>query len=189
MSGRITVGELQERMGRTDCRVLDVRTPGEFEAVHIPGSYNVPLDLLGEHHEELAALEGEVVLVCQSGARAARAGDTLAEAGMGNLRLLDGGISAWEAQGAPVRRAAARWSLERQVRLVAGAIVATATAVSVVAPPARFVAGAVGAGLVFAAVSNTCAMGTLLAKLPYNRAASPCDVGELVARLRTGQPA
>ncbi|MFP5373140.1 MAG: rhodanese-like domain-containing protein, partial [Actinomycetes bacterium] len=52
-------------------RLIDVRTPGEFEAAHIPGSYNVPLDVLREHRDELAArLDEQVVLVCRSGQRA-----------------------------------------------------------------------------------------------------------------------
>lgn len=75
--------------------VIDVRSPAEFETAHIAGSYNVPLDLLGEHASQLAArLDREVVLVCQSGARAAQARERLGRA---------------------------RWALERQVRLVAGA--------------------------------------------------------------------
>ncbi len=53
--------------------VIDGRSPAEFEAAHIGGSYNVPLDLLGEHADQLAArLDRRVVLVCQSGARAAQ---------------------------------------------------------------------------------------------------------------------
>lgn len=81
-----------------------------------------------------------------------------------------------------MKRGAEKWSLERQVRLVAGAIVLVSILLSIAWPAARFVAGFVGAGLVFAAVSNTCMMGMLLAKLPYNRASS-VDVEEMVARL------
>src|SRR5690348_12127756 len=39
----------------TPTRVLDVRTPAEFETAHIAGSYNVPLDLLREHRDEIVA--------------------------------------------------------------------------------------------------------------------------------------
>lgn len=167
-------------------RVLDVRTPAEFETAHIRGSYNVPLDLLKEHRDELAgALDDQVVLVCRSGQRAEQAERALAQAGLGNLRVLAGGISAWEQHGADLVRGHRRWELERQVRLVAGSIVLTSVAVSVVVPPARWVAAAIGAGLTFAAATDSCLMGTLLSRLPYNRrgAADPqAVVDELLGR-------
>ncbi|GAA3458658.1 rhodanese-like domain-containing protein [Saccharothrix longispora] len=151
-------------------RLIDVRTPGEFDGAHIPGSYNVPLDLLREHRGELRRhLDEEVVLICRSGQRAAQAGQALAAAGLPHLRVLDGGIGAWLAEGAPVRRGRPRWDLERQVRLVAGLLVLTAVLVSTVVPGAKWAAAFVGAGLAFAGLTGTCAMGMLLAKLPHNR--------------------
>ncbi|GGN88408.1 sulfurtransferase [Actinoplanes lobatus] len=151
-------------------RLIDVRTPAEFASVHIPGSYNVPLDLLREHRDELRDHLGEqVVLVCRSGQRAARAEQALAGAGLPNLRVLTGGIAAWQAAQAPVTTGTPRWDLERQVRLVAGGIVLTAVLVSTVVEPVKWVTAFIGAGLAFAALSNTCAMGMLLARLPYNR--------------------
>jgi rhodanese-related sulfurtransferase len=170
----------------TPPRVLDVRTPGEFETVHITGAYNVPLDLLREHRDEIRAhLDEHVVLVCRSGQRAAQAEETLRKAGLGNVHILDGGMNAWEAQGFSVNRGAQRWDLERQVRLVAGSIVAISILASIFVPGLKWVAFGIGAGLMFAALSNTCMMGMLLAKLPYNRGPS-CDaqsiVGQLVGR-------
>ncbi|WBB71206.1 rhodanese-like domain-containing protein [Micromonospora sp. WMMD1128] len=165
-------------------RMLDVRTPGEFETAHVPGAYNVPLDLLREHRDELRNhLDEEVVLICRSGARAAQAGQTLAAAGLPHLRVLDGGMLAWQATNAPVNRGRPRWDLERQVRLVAGSIVLAAVVGSVWLPGLKWVAGFIGAGLTVAAVSNTCAMGMLLSKLPYNRGAS-CDLDTVVGQLR-----
>ncbi|WP_051901032.1 rhodanese-like domain-containing protein [Streptomyces aureus] len=165
-------------------RVLDVRTPGEFRTVHIPGSYNVPLDTLREHRGELLAhLDEGVVLVCRSGARAAQAEQALAEAGLPNLRVLDGGMMAWEATGAPVNRGEARWDLERQVRLIAGSVVMVTGLVGVFVPGAHLIGTAIGAGLTFAALSNTCAMGMLLSKLPYNRGPRT-DIRTVLASLR-----
>jgi rhodanese-related sulfurtransferase len=165
-------------------RVLDVRTPAEFETVHIPGSYNVPLDLLREHRRELRDhLDEDVVLVCHSGARATRAEQALAGVGLPNLKILNGGMLAWQAANAPIRQGAPRWELERQVRLVAGAIVLASVLGSVFVPGLKWVAAFVGAGLTFAAVTNTCAMGMMLSKLPYNRGAS-CDLDTVVERLR-----
>jgi rhodanese-related sulfurtransferase len=175
---------LQERLGGpTPPRVLDVRTPGEFESAHIPGSYLVPLDTLREHREELTRhLDEDVVLVCRTGGRATQAEEALATAGLPNLRVLDGGISAWQSAGGDVRRGRERWDLERQVRLVAGSIVLASGLGSVVAPRLKWLATAIGAGLTGAALTNTCAMGMALSKLPYNRADEP-DIEDILAEL------
>ncbi|MEU6019562.1 rhodanese-like domain-containing protein [Streptomyces sp. NPDC047515] len=165
-------------------RILDVRTSGEFRTVHIPGAYNVPLDTLREHRNELLAhLDEDVVLVCRSGARAAQAEKALAEAGLPNLRVLEGGINAWEMTGAPTNRGADRWDMERQVRLVAGSIVLATGVVGIFVPGAHLIGTAVGAALTYAAVSNSCAMGVLLSKLPCNRGPRT-DVRRVIAELR-----
>ncbi len=164
-------------------RVLDVRTPGEFESVHIAGAYNVPLGLLREHRREIMKhLDEDVVLVCQAGQRAAQAEETLRKAGLANVHVLDGGIASWIGEGLPVNRGAQRWGLERQVRLAAGSLVALSILVSIIVPGAKWLAFAIGAGLTFAALTNTCAMGMLLARLPYNRGAT-CDVRKVVTQL------
>ena len=125
----------------------------------------------------------DVVLVCRSGARAAQAEETLRTAGLTNVHILDGGITAWEAKGFAVNRGAQRWDLERQVRLVAGSLVLSSILASVAAPKLKWLAAGVGGGLTFAAVSNTCAMGMLLAKLPYNRGTATCDAQTIVSQL------
>ncbi|HWL41853.1 MAG TPA: rhodanese-like domain-containing protein [Ilumatobacter sp.] len=170
-------------------RVLDVRTPSEFESVHIPGSYNVPLDTLGEHAAELAHhLDEPLLLVCRSGNRADRACEQLAASGMPNLHVLVGGIQAWDDGRRSVRRGRRRWDLERQVRLVAGSLVLAGIVGSIWVPPLRYVSGAVGLGLTVAALSNTCAMGMLLARLPYNRGArAGTDVAAVVRELTTAR--
>lgn len=168
----------------TPPRVIDVRTPGEFEAVHIAGAYNVPLDLLREHRDEIRAhLDEHVVLVCQSGQRAAQAEDTLRAAGLANVHILDGGMGAWQTHGFAVNRGtSSRWDLQRQVRFVAGTIVALSILASIVVPGMKWVAFVMGAGLSITAVTNTCLMGMVLAKLPYNRGPA-CDAQSVVAQL------
>lgn len=175
---------------RPDVRLLDVRTPGEYEAVHIHGAYNVPLDTLGEHGEEIRATVNEpVVLVCQSGARARRAEEALRSAGMPNLHVLDGGVNGWVAAGNRVHRGAPRISLERQVRVAAGALAATGAVLALLVNPLFALLPAfVGSGLVFAGVTDTCGMAMLLSRLPYNRPAT-CDVDAMVRALREGAPA
>jgi len=84
-------------------RLLDVRTPAEFESQHIVGAYNVPLDTLAEHGAEIrAGVTDPVVLVCRSGQRARKAEEALRATGMANLHILDGGMAAWTAAGQPV---------------------------------------------------------------------------------------
>ena len=176
--------DLHQLLGSaTPPRVLDVRTPGEFETAHIAGAYNVPLDLLQEHRDEIIKhLDEDVVLVCRSGQRAAQAEETLRNSGLSNVHILDGGITAWETKGFAVNRGAQRWDLERQVRLVAGSIVLTSILGSIAAPKLKWLAAAIGGGLTFASVTNTCAMGMALSKLPYNRGAS-CDAQTIVSQL------
>ena len=181
----MTVTELR-RAQQTDprIRVLDVRTASEFENAHIAGAYNVPLDQLAEHAADLRdASRGAVVLVCQSGQRAQKAEALLVKAGMPNARVLDGGMQAWLREGLPTTRIRARVSLERQVRIVAGTIVALGSVAALtISPVWAFLPMAIGTGLVVAGLSDTCAMGMLLARLPYNRAAASCDTESIVRR-------
>jgi rhodanese-related sulfurtransferase len=166
-------------------RVLDVRTPAEFETSHINGSYNVPLDVLDKHRDEVAQQldpDHDVVLVCRSGQRSTQAAELLAKAGVNSGRVLDKGIVDWEGQGFDVDRGVERWDLERQVRLVAGSIVASSVLGSVAVPRLKWLAAAIGAGLTYAAISNTCAMATALSKLPYNRGAT-ADTKTLLSQL------
>lgn len=169
----------------SDIRILDVRTGGEFDSVHIPGAYNVPLDTLGEHVRDLADVEHPVVLVCKSGARAGQAGAALSGAGKQRLHILDGGMEAWEAAGGDVVRGTTqKWAMDRQVRLVAGSLSLLGIVLSIFVPKSKWLAGGVAAGLTYSAVSNTCAMASVLAKLPYNKSDN-CDIEGVLKQLRS----
>ena len=160
--------------GHQDLTVLDVRSAAEFESMHIRGSYNVPLPLLSEHTDELAErLGARVVLVCQSGVRAEQARQRLGTAGIGSARVLTGGVPGFAAAGGDVVRGAQRWDLERQVRMAAGTLVVGGLlAGRFVSPKLRLLAGAIGTGLTFSAATNTCAMGNMLSKMPWNKTAA-----------------
>jgi rhodanese-related sulfurtransferase len=177
--------DLQQRIDRgDDVHIVDVRSPAEYLSTHIPSSHNLPLDRLPEVRDELGRADAPLVLVCRSGQRATQAADQLA-AHVGELSVLDGGLEAWDDGHRPVRQGGTTWSLERQVRLVAGSIVASSIALSAVAPRAKWVAGAVGGGLTFAALTDTCAMGVALSKLPHNRRGEQ-DPGRTVRELTAG---
>lgn len=168
-------------------RILDVRTAGEFETAHIRGAYNVPLDTLSEHAGEISSsVQSPVVLVCQSGGRAHKAEHALREAGMTNLHVLEGGMSGWRAAGLPTNGGKPRLSLERQVRIVAGALAAAGGLLGFFVNPAfALIPAFIGSGLVFAGVTDWCGMALVLSRLPYNRAA--CDVPAMVRALAAGR--
>ena len=185
LPGSLEPAELQELLQRqVALTLIDVRTPAEFASAHIPGSYNVPLDQLPEHADQLRALSGEpVVLICRSGGRARQAETTLLQADLPRVHVLHGGLAAWEGQRLPLRRGASRWSLERQVRGVAGALVLGGVLAGwLVWPPLTALAAAVGGGLAFSAVTDTCGMAMVLSKLPYNRQPS-CDISGMLQQL------
>jgi len=173
--------------GHAVVAVVDVRTPAEYEAAHIPGSHNVPLDLVPRHAGDLGtAIDGTVVLVCRSGGRARQAPDVLWSAGLPRVHVLDGGIVAWESAGLPLDRGRERWDMERQVRGVAAAVALASAAVGLfVWRPVGGIAAGIGGGLLLSTMTNSCAMANLLGRLPHNSGAR-CDIGVVVQAL--GRP-
>lgn len=180
----VGVAETQALIQQPNTLVLDVRSPGEFETAHIDGAVNIPVDRLDPHLRDIVVgAGGTLVLVCQSGGRAEQAATKLSKEGKDDLVLLAGGMNAWQSSGAPVETTGVeKWALERQVRLVAGSIVFLSVLASIWVPGLKWLGAAIGFGLVFAAVTNTCAMGMMLSKLPYNRGAS-CDIDQALTRL------
>ncbi|MBP2217219.1 rhodanese-like domain-containing protein [Arthrobacter sp. CAN_C5] len=155
-----------------DVVVIDVRSAAEFASQHIRGACNVPLPLLSEHAGEFASrLHSRVVLVCQSGARAEQARQRLNGVGLDAAYVLNGGTAGFADGGGAVVSGKTRWDLERQVRMTAGSLVLLGlTGGRFLSPKIRSLAGVIGAGLTFSAATNTCAMGTVLSALPWNRA-------------------
>jgi rhodanese-related sulfurtransferase len=156
-----------------DFTVIDVRTPGEFASGYVPGAVNVPLDELGAAMPVLRerAMEGRLLVVCASGNRSGRARAALAEAGIPAVSLV-GGTTAWQSGGRELSRPTSGrkvWAMERQVRFTAGLVVVAAVALDMAVPGARWVAAAIGAGLVYSAVSDTCGLAVVLSRLPHNR--------------------
>jgi rhodanese-related sulfurtransferase len=154
-------------------RLIDVRTPAEHGEMHIEGATLMPLDRL-----DPSQVSGPVVLVCRSGKRAEQARQKLAAAGCADLAVLDGGVLAWAAAGLPVKRGKAVLSLERQVRIAAGLIVLAGVALGTWIHPGFYGLSAfVGAGLVFAGITDWCGMALLLARMPWNQRTGTCCNG------------
>ena len=134
--------------------------------------------------DELARhIDEDVVLVCRSGTRASQAEQALDQAGLPGLRVLDGGMNSWQQAGAPVNRGRQTWDLERQVRLASGSVVAASVLGSALQPRLKWIGAAIGAGLVAAAISDTCVLGMALAKMPWNRPATDIDVNAVLHAL------
>ena len=151
-------------------RLIDVREYPEFAEGHIAGSELVPLGTLDKASEGWDRSE-PLTLVCRSGRRAEQARQTLAEKGFQSLNVLEGGVQAWANGGNPLTVAAANkpWSMERQVRVTAGSLVLAFLGVGVLTSKKFFAgAGLVGAGLVYAGVSDTCMMASVLGRMPWN---------------------
>lgn len=171
----ITPAELQALLASdADIPLIDVRTPAEFREVHVTQAVNEPLDALQPRAlAEASRLSPEkpVYLLCRSGARAGKAAEKFAAAGFTQPVVVEGGTLAWIEKGLPVERSGVKAiSLERQVRIAAGALVLTGVILSLTVHPGFLGLSAfVGAGLVFAGITDWCGMGLLLARLPWNR--------------------
>ena len=152
--------------------LVDVRTPAEFGEVHATGAQLVPLDVLDRHAVEVArgANAGPVYLLCASGIRATKAAEKLCNVGLDEVVVVEGGTNAWVAAGLPVIRGRKTISIERQVRIGAGSFVLIGTALGrFVHPGFYLLAVFVGAGLVFAGVTDICGLAIVLAQAPWNR--------------------
>jgi rhodanese-related sulfurtransferase len=185
-SVKVDYAALREQLDAVDPpRLIDVRTPAEFETAHIPGAHNVPLDVLRAHADELGEHLGpDCVLVCRSGQRAGQAERVLAGAGAGGARVLAGGMNGWEAGGGEVRRGRATWELDRQVRFTAGVLVLLGLAGSLLVPALVWFSAFIATMLVITAALGICPMATGLSKMPWNRGAAPVDVHRVLADLR-----
>lgn len=149
-------------------QLIDCRSEAEFASGHIPGSVNIPVEQLSVRSHDVDPAR-PVVFICASGRRARLAADLVA--GGTSVAVLEGGVSAWSRSGRElIVTGPSTWSLERQVRLVAGVLTgAGGLAAIFVDPRWAVVPAAVGVGLAAAALTNTCAMASLLMQMPWNR--------------------
>jgi rhodanese-related sulfurtransferase len=148
--------------------LLDVRSSIEFETEHIPDSVNLPLNELEARYEEVSR-QGQLVVICRSGKRAERAAYTLLGKGF-QPKVLEGGLVAWRQAGLPLKEGKKMLPIERQIQLIVGMGVLTGVLLSVCINPWFLVIPAFfGAGLTFAGLSGTCALGLLLMKAPWNQ--------------------
>lgn len=173
MTRFMKVSDVKDLVQREAVQIIDVRSPGEFAAAHIPGAISVPMDQIESRLHDLSD-QRQVVLVCQSGKRAEMTCGLL-QASEKDLTVLEGGTAAWQSAGLPVVSSSkSRWSLERQVRLAAGILVLTGVVLSLTVHPNWIgLSGFVGAGLTFAGLTDLCPMAIFFGAMPWNKPAQP----------------
>lgn len=169
----ITPQQLAHLCKNSKVELIDVRTPVEFRQVHVEGARNVPLDRL-DPASLMRARNGSasepLYVLCQAGSRAQQACEKFIKAGFANVINIEGGTTACVAAGLPIVRGKKAISLERQVRIAAGLLVLLGVLLGWLVHPAFVgLAAFVGAGLVFAGVTDTCGMGMILARMPWNQ--------------------
>ncbi|MER5184876.1 rhodanese-like domain-containing protein [Streptomyces sp. NPDC002896] len=188
MNASLAIDVTQARARLHELTVIDVRTPGEFASGHLPGALNIPLDQLSRALPAIkeAAEGGEILVVCASGARSENACKTLAGHGV-TTATLTGGTSAWAEGGHELHRLEGKprtvWGMERQVRFTAGTIVLIGLLLGLLHPAWQLLSAGIACGLIFSALTNTCGMAAVLAKLPHNRP-RPADLDEALTALR-----
>jgi rhodanese-related sulfurtransferase len=154
--------------------LIDVRTPLEFKQAHVPQALNIPLDSLAPtkliESGQLPA-EAPIYILCRSGQRAIKAAEEFSRNGFTNAIVVEGGTLAWIEAQLPVNRSeTGAISLERQVRIAAGSIVLAGFLLGwFINPWFHILSGFVGAGLIFAGITDWCGMGLLIAKAPWNK--------------------
>lgn len=153
-----------------ECQVIDVREFSEFNSERIADAQLMPLSNFEKHADEIDHTK-PVYLLCRSGNRAKQAAERLLAKGFTDVHVVEGGMLAWTQANLPVVKGESKvWSLERQVRFAAGLFVLTGVVLGFVVSPYFFLlSGFVGAGLVFAAVTDTCGMAMVLARMPWNQ--------------------
>jgi rhodanese-related sulfurtransferase len=174
----------------TDAAVIvDVRTPLEHQTRHLLRAHDhMPLDQLDPRDFMLRRgldRDAPVYFLCRSGNRARAAAEKFTAAGYKNVHVIEGGIVACENCGEQVSSASGEAatgakfiSLERQVRIAAGALVVIGASLGYILHPAFYLLALfVGAGLVYAGVTDRCGMALVLARAPWNKVSGQASCG------------
>lgn len=165
-----TVITLNKKLKAENAQLIDVRERAEFAGARVAQAKSFPLGELEKRATDLDRAN-PIYVICRTGRRSLEAQKKLNTLGFSNVINVKGGFEAWKKEGLPFERDEnAPWALERQVRLTAGLLVFVGVLASfLIHPYFIWFAGFIGAGLIFAAVTDTCAMGMILAKMPWNK--------------------
>ncbi|HLP86140.1 MAG TPA: rhodanese-like domain-containing protein [Phycisphaerales bacterium] len=171
----IDAGAARRMLAGGECVLIDVREADEHAAERIDGAVLLPLSTLKvEQMARLVPAGKHVIVHCKGGKRSAEACRLAAELSLRGVRMysLAGGIEAWKRLGQPVTRGAIRTgiSVMRQVQMTIGALALGGSALAwFVHPGFVGVPAFLGCGLIFAGATGTCALATVMSKMPWNR--------------------
>ena len=155
-------------------QIIDVRSTAEFAAESLDGSVNIPLDVLSNRSKEISK-QAEVFLICRSGKRAEQAAGILSKAGY-SVKILEGGLLAWRQAGLPLTKGSRGITPERQAQVLIGLAIMICAALGLWGSKLWVgVAGVLGLGTIFTALTGNCALAMLLSKAPWN---SPAKTAE-----------
>jgi len=156
--------------------VLDVRSPAEYRAGHIPGAQLIPINELSaeavhQRFERTSLGHTETLyLTCLAGPRAQQAAERLQQAGFDNIALIEGGTQGWEQAGLPLQRCGNAIALDRQVQIAIGSLLVMKVLLGFSVHELFFALTAVvGTGLIVAGTTRWCGMAKLMARMPWNR--------------------
>ena len=145
---------------------IDVRTASEFRNEHINAFKNVPLHTI---KSDSFKNQDHLVIICQRGNRSQKACALLKET-TSNLTHVAGGVSEWATHYTTVKKESHGVSIMRQVQIIVGLFVLIgAILAQKVSPNFIWLSAFFGAGLLFAGVTNTCALGSILTRMPWNK--------------------
>lgn len=177
MIKQATVFEINELLNTGgECQVIDVREFSEFNSERIADAQLMPLSNFEKHADEIDHTR-PVYLMCRSGNRAKQAAEKLTNKGFTDIHVIEGGMAAWSGANLPIVKGESEvWSLERQVRFAAGLFVLTGVLLGAFMSPYIYILSAfVAVGLMFSALTDTCGMGMVLARMPWNKAPVTCE--------------
>jgi rhodanese-related sulfurtransferase len=164
--------------------ILDVRTAMECAEKRLCcNHHHVPLDQLDAKTfmaQQGLSKESDLYILCRSGQRATMAAERFIKEGMINVYVIEGGILSCEECGQKLEGHLIKTetsllkkypiSLERQMRITAGLLVLMGSLLGFfVEPDFLFIPAFVGAGLIFAGVTDRCGMVLLLTRMPWNK--------------------
>ena len=177
MIKQATVHEINNLLdGGGECQVIDVREFSEFNSERIADAQLMPLSNFEKHADEIDHAK-PVYLMCRTGNRAKQAAEKLMAKGFTDIHVIEGGMAAWSEANLPMIKGDSRvWSLERQVRFTAGLFVLSGVLLGILVNPYLvLISGFIGAGLMISAVTDTCGMGMILARMPWNKGPVACE--------------
>jgi rhodanese-related sulfurtransferase len=172
MNNSISVHDAQGLINEQNshCILLDVRSPSEYRSVHAKSAINIPLENISSSDTIEQLKNKKVICICQSGSRGKKAVETLSSLGITNVTNVEGGTTAWVNSNLPITKGERSISMERQVRITAGAIVLLgALAAAILSTYFIIIPIFVGSGLLYSGITDTCGMALILSRCPWNK--------------------